>query len=364
MAVWRGKVMMDLPPGCPIQEHSAGVPKVGCLGILVLRHGSPCHQCALFCWFELHEIVGLNKCMLIFTALNSPSLKPNELNTRAVNWGKFDEMKKACDEVLAKVNPESVTQLHSTPGKHPTLNGNVINSEDPVFKVKALYRRAQARLGPASAVDTDREAAIQVGSFRGPLCRIRTLLAFPTSTTSDMPSVTVLTRTCWQQPNLHQETKRCEGAGIRLTCMELWMSLNFASCSYTWKTESGKANIQRRCRCAKSIILYSLATRRKTIKYTGFGMQVVFLLWAFLRWSDLMTKKWPTQYVWQTAYSACHFDNASLRNCPGTSIQLFEFSLSHSKSIFCLKYRIILECRTGWPQHVQGEKFAGEASRW
>eukprot|EP00434_Breviolum_minutum_P012707 symbB.v1.2.011201.t1/scaffold718.1/size169569/7 len=48
--------------------------------------------------------------------------------------GKFDDMKKACDEVLSKVNPENV---------------------------KALYRRAQARMGPASAVDADRDAAIQ-----------------------------------------------------------------------------------------------------------------------------------------------------------------------------------------------------------
>lgn len=46
--------------------------------------------------------------------------------------GKFDDMKKACDEVLAKVNPES-----------------------------ALYRRAQSRIGPASAVDADRDSAIQ-----------------------------------------------------------------------------------------------------------------------------------------------------------------------------------------------------------
>jgi len=48
--------------------------------------------------------------------------------------GKFDDMKKACDEVLNKVNPESV---------------------------KALYRRAQARIGPASAGPTERQAAIQ-----------------------------------------------------------------------------------------------------------------------------------------------------------------------------------------------------------
>eukprot|EP00439_Symbiodinium_sp_Y106_P051354 s1906_g6.t2 len=47
---------------------------------------------------------------------------------------KFDDMKRACDEVLEKVNPDSV---------------------------KALYRRAQARLAPISAKDTDREAAIQ-----------------------------------------------------------------------------------------------------------------------------------------------------------------------------------------------------------
>ncbi|CAE7780146.1 ppsA [Symbiodinium sp. CCMP2456] len=47
---------------------------------------------------------------------------------------KFDDMKRACDEVLEKVNPDSV---------------------------KALYRRAQARLAPISAKDADREAAIQ-----------------------------------------------------------------------------------------------------------------------------------------------------------------------------------------------------------
>ena len=38
------------------------------------------------------------------------------------------------------------------------------NSKGPLFpatKVKALYRRAQARIGPASAVDGDRDAAIQ-----------------------------------------------------------------------------------------------------------------------------------------------------------------------------------------------------------
>ncbi|CAJ1338321.1 unnamed protein product, partial [Effrenium voratum] len=47
---------------------------------------------------------------------------------------KFDDMKKACDEVLGKVNPSSA---------------------------KALYRRACARMAPASAVDADRDAAIQ-----------------------------------------------------------------------------------------------------------------------------------------------------------------------------------------------------------
>lgn len=46
----------------------------------------------------------------------------------------FDQMRKACDEVLSKVNPGSV---------------------------KALYRRAQARIGSASALDADRDAAIQ-----------------------------------------------------------------------------------------------------------------------------------------------------------------------------------------------------------
>eukprot|EP00931_Biecheleriopsis_adriatica_P122463 TRINITY_DN97451_c0_g1_i1.p1 TRINITY_DN97451_c0_g1~~TRINITY_DN97451_c0_g1_i1.p1 ORF type:complete len:392 (+),score=113.41 TRINITY_DN97451_c0_g1_i1:76-1251(+) len=48
--------------------------------------------------------------------------------------GKYDDMKKACDEVIAKVNPNCV---------------------------KAYYRRAQARIAPASAVDDDREAAIK-----------------------------------------------------------------------------------------------------------------------------------------------------------------------------------------------------------
>jgi len=43
-------------------------------------------------------------------------------------------MLKACDEVLTKVNPGSV---------------------------KALYRRAQARIGSVSALDSDRDAAIQ-----------------------------------------------------------------------------------------------------------------------------------------------------------------------------------------------------------
>lgn len=50
--------------------------------------------------------------------------------------GKFEDMRKACDEVLEKVNPESA---------------------------KAMYRRAQARIGPASAVESDRQAAIQEG---------------------------------------------------------------------------------------------------------------------------------------------------------------------------------------------------------
>ena len=53
--------------------------------------------------------------------------------------GKFEDMRKACDEVL-KVKPESA---------------------------KALYRRAQARIAPASAVDGDRQAAIQEGRALG-----------------------------------------------------------------------------------------------------------------------------------------------------------------------------------------------------
>jgi len=48
--------------------------------------------------------------------------------------GKFDQMKNACDEILEKVNSKSV---------------------------KALYRRAQARIGPVSFVDADTDAAIQ-----------------------------------------------------------------------------------------------------------------------------------------------------------------------------------------------------------
>lgn len=48
--------------------------------------------------------------------------------------GKFDQMKGACDEILDKINPTSV---------------------------KALFRRAQARIGPVSAVDEDTDAAIQ-----------------------------------------------------------------------------------------------------------------------------------------------------------------------------------------------------------
>lgn len=47
---------------------------------------------------------------------------------------KFDQMKGACDEILEKVNPNCV---------------------------KALYRRAQARIAPVSAVDADSDAAIQ-----------------------------------------------------------------------------------------------------------------------------------------------------------------------------------------------------------
>jgi len=48
--------------------------------------------------------------------------------------GKFDQMKGACDEILDKVNPKCV---------------------------KALYRRAQARIAPLSAVDSDTDAALQ-----------------------------------------------------------------------------------------------------------------------------------------------------------------------------------------------------------
>lgn len=47
---------------------------------------------------------------------------------------KFDQMRQACDEVLAKVNPKSV---------------------------KALYRRAQALVAPLGALDADRDAAIR-----------------------------------------------------------------------------------------------------------------------------------------------------------------------------------------------------------
>lgn len=47
--------------------------------------------------------------------------------------GKFDQMKSACDEILEKVNSQSA---------------------------KALFRRAQARIAPLSAVETDVDAAI------------------------------------------------------------------------------------------------------------------------------------------------------------------------------------------------------------
>lgn len=48
--------------------------------------------------------------------------------------GKFDQMKSACDEILDNINPECV---------------------------KALYRRAQARIAPVSALDADMDAALQ-----------------------------------------------------------------------------------------------------------------------------------------------------------------------------------------------------------
>jgi len=48
--------------------------------------------------------------------------------------GQFDQMKRACDEVLEKINPQCV---------------------------KALYRRAQARIAPLSSLDADRDAAIE-----------------------------------------------------------------------------------------------------------------------------------------------------------------------------------------------------------
>eukprot|EP00928_Gymnodinium_smaydae_P091324 TRINITY_DN75032_c0_g1_i1.p1 TRINITY_DN75032_c0_g1~~TRINITY_DN75032_c0_g1_i1.p1 ORF type:complete len:405 (-),score=116.14 TRINITY_DN75032_c0_g1_i1:232-1293(-) len=48
--------------------------------------------------------------------------------------GRYDQMRAACDEVLDKVNPRSV---------------------------KALYRRAQARIAPVKALDADRDAAIR-----------------------------------------------------------------------------------------------------------------------------------------------------------------------------------------------------------
>eukprot|EP00913_Durusdinium_trenchii_P011658 g10949.t1 len=65
-----------------------------------------------------------------------PGMTGQNIALASQKLGKFDDMKKACDEVLNKVNPESV---------------------------KALYRRAQARIGPASAGPTERQAAIQEG---------------------------------------------------------------------------------------------------------------------------------------------------------------------------------------------------------
>jgi len=47
---------------------------------------------------------------------------------------KFEQMRKACDEVLSKVNDQNV---------------------------KAFYRRAQARVAPVGALDSDRDAAIE-----------------------------------------------------------------------------------------------------------------------------------------------------------------------------------------------------------
>ena len=74
---------------------------------------------------------------------------------------KFDDMKRACDEVLEKVNPDSVPGLRSECGCLGLLFGTSSCSWPKHSEVKALYRRAQARLAPISAKDTDREAAIQ-----------------------------------------------------------------------------------------------------------------------------------------------------------------------------------------------------------
>ena len=62
------------------------------------------------------------------------------------------------------------------PTKHFTRMVTGIEGLDPskfshdrphLHEVKALYRRAQARMGPASAVDTDRDAAIQDAGSHG-----------------------------------------------------------------------------------------------------------------------------------------------------------------------------------------------------
>lgn len=68
-----------------------------------------------------------NACELVTSCYLNIALASQKLQ-------KFEQMQKACDEVLAKISPQCV---------------------------KAFYRRAQARIAPLGALDADRSAAIQ-----------------------------------------------------------------------------------------------------------------------------------------------------------------------------------------------------------
>eukprot|EP00438_Fugacium_kawagutii_P029522 Skav222748 [mRNA] locus=scaffold2390:581403:594839:- [translate_table: standard] len=113
-----------------------------------------------------------------FLGLFPEALRQMEVPTLIFHHGFDDDRLHALEDATAVSREMPRAQLLIEPEAQRVEAA--IWEKERELKVKAFYRRAQARLGPASAVDTDRDAAIQAMGLHGtPLQveRVRNLLA-------------------------------------------------------------------------------------------------------------------------------------------------------------------------------------------